>query len=105
MTHPLPSSGLPFPSFFPPGEGDTAGQATMSPGFTPRPPSFLSFPIHILFRFWLPIYIGGSDRKESACSAGDLDSIPGLESPVKGMATHSSILAWRIPWTKEPGGL
>ena len=23
----------------------------------------------------------------------------------KGMATHSSILAWRVPWTKEPGGL
>jgi len=23
----------------------------------------------------------------------------------EGMATHSSILAWRIPWTKEPGGL
>ena len=23
----------------------------------------------------------------------------------KGMATHSNILAWRIPWTKEPGGL
>ena len=30
----------------------------------------------------------------------------GLEDPmVKGMATHSSILAWRIPWTEEPGGL
>ena len=28
--------------------------------------------------------------------------IPGWE---KGMATHSSILAWRIPWTEEPGGL
>ena len=28
------------------------------------------------------------------------------ESPLeKGMATHSSILAWRIPWTEEPGGL
>ena len=28
----------------------------------------------------------------------------GLEDPLeKGMATHSSILAWRIPWTKEPG--
>ena len=28
------------------------------------------------------------------------------EDPLKkGMATHSSILAWRIPWTKEPGGL
>ena len=30
----------------------------------------------------------------------------GQEDPVeKGMATHSSILAWRIPWTEEPGGL
>ena len=31
---------------------------------------------------------------------------PGQEDPlVKGMATHSSTLAWRIPWTEEPGGL
>ena len=30
----------------------------------------------------------------------------GWEDPLeKGMATHSSILAWRIPWAKEPGGL
>ena len=30
----------------------------------------------------------------------------GWEDPVeKGMATHSSILAWEIPWTEEPGGL
>ena len=30
----------------------------------------------------------------------------GLEDPlVKWMATHSSILAWKIPWTEEPGGL
>ena len=30
----------------------------------------------------------------------------GLEDPLeKGMVTHSSILAWRIPWTEEPGGL
>ena len=30
----------------------------------------------------------------------------GQEGPLeKGMATHSSILAWRIPWTKEPGKL
>ena len=36
----------------------------------------------------------------------DVDSIPGLgRPPEKGMATHSSILAWRIPWTAEPGGL
>ena len=31
---------------------------------------------------------------------------PGWEDPLeKGMATHSSILAWRIPWTENPGGL
>ena len=41
---------------------------------------------------------GGSAGKESACSGEDLDSIPGLEDPLeKGKATHSSILAWRIP--------
>ena len=41
--------------------------------------------------------------KEYACSAGDLGSIPGLgRSPGEEMATHSSILAWKIPWTEEP---
>ena len=31
---------------------------------------------------------------------------PDQEDPLeKGMATHSSVLAWRIPWTEEPGGL
>ena len=49
---------------------------------------------------------GGSDGKESACSAGDLGSILGLgRSLEEGLATHSSILAWRIPGTEEPGGL
>ena len=44
--------------------------------------------------------------KESACNAGDPSSIPGLgRSPDKKMATHFSILAWRIPWTEEPDGL
>ena len=41
---------------------------------------------------------GGSDGKESACSAGDPGLIPGWEDPLEeGMATYSSILAWRIP--------
>ena len=44
--------------------------------------------------------------KESACNAGDLGLIPGREDPLeKEMATHSSILAWRIPWTEEPDRL
>ena len=43
---------------------------------------------------------GSSAGKESASNAGDLGSIPGLgRSLEKGKATHSSILAWRIPWT------
>ena len=47
--------------------------------------------------------------KGSACNAGDirhLGSISGLDDPLEeGMATHSSILAWTIPRTEEPGGL
>ena len=36
----------------------------------------------------------------------DKGSIPGREDPLeKEMATHSSVLAWRIPWTEEPGRL
>ena len=36
----------------------------------------------------------------------DMGSIPGLKrSPEKEMATHSSVLAWEIPCTEEPGGL
>ena len=43
---------------------------------------------------------GGSAGKESACNVGDLGLIPGLgRSPGEGTATHSSILAWRTPWT------
>ena len=48
----------------------------------------------------------GSDSKASACSAGDPGSIPGSGDPLeKEMATHSSILAWKIPWTEKTGSL
>ena len=47
----------------------------------------------------------GSVVKNLPANAGDLGSIPGREDPLeKGMAAHSSVLAWRIPWTEEPGG-
>ena len=50
---------------------------------------------------------GGSDSKaESVCNAGDLGLIARLgRSLEKKMATHSSILVWRIPWTEEPDRL
>ena len=47
--------------------------------------------------------------KNPSANAGDIkdvSSIPGFgRSPGEGPATHSSILAWRIPWTEEPGRL
>ena len=65
------------------------------------------------WRSWNPIYLltltyftGGWDGKKSTCNAGDMNLIPGLEDPLKkGVASHSNILAWRTPWTEEPGKL
>ena len=49
---------------------------------------------------------GVSDGKVSACNMGEPGLIPGSEDPLeKEKATHSSILAWPIPWTEEPDGL
>ena len=49
---------------------------------------------------------GGSDGREPTRSAGDLSSVLGGEGSLEeGMAAHSCIPAWRIPWTEEPGGL
>ena len=48
---------------------------------------------------------GGSDGKESAFNGRDPGLIPGSgRSSGEGMATHSSVLAWKNPWTEEPGG-
>ena len=49
---------------------------------------------------------GDSAGKESACTWGDLGSIPGSgRSPGVTQEMATSILAWRIPWTEEPGRL
>ena len=48
----------------------------------------------------------GSNGKKSTSNAVDPSLILSQEDPLeKGIATHSSIPAWRIPWTEEPGGL
>ena len=57
--------------------------------------SHCGFNLHFLM---IESSFGGSDGKEAACNAEDLGSIPGSgRSLEKGMATHSSILAWGIP--------
>ena len=50
---------------------------------------------------------GGASGKEPSCQCKRFKrSSLGQEDPLEeGMATHLSILAWRIPWTEEPGGL
>ena len=51
---------------------------------------------------------GGTGGKEPAANAGDMRDVLSLgqEDPLEeGMANHSSILAWRVPWTEEPVGL
>ena len=45
-------------------------------------------------------------HKESTYNAGDMGLIPGGEDPLnKEMAIHYTILAWKVPWTDEPGKL
>jgi len=52
------------------------------------------------------IFLGGSGSKESSCNVRDPGLILGSGRLLEmRMAIHSSILAWRIQWTEEPGGL
>ena len=52
------------------------------------------------------MYMYGTAAKNLPDNIGEAVSIPGLRRPPReGMATHSSILAWKIPWTVAPGGL
>ena len=57
----------------------------------------------------VPLGFPSGSGKQSTCTAGaegDEVQIPGSgRSPEKGHGNHSSVLAWRIPWTEEPGGL
>ena len=51
-------------------------------------------------------FSGGSVVKNMPANAGDLGSILGWEDPLeREMATHSSTLAWEIPWTEDLGRL
>ena len=77
-----------------------------------RRPQFDSWVGKILWRrdrLPYPVFMGfpcGSAGKESDCNVRNLGSIPGLGRYLeKSTATHSSTLAWRIPWTVESAGL
>ena len=55
---------------------------------------------------YLRVFPGDSVENNSLANEGDISSIPGLgRSLEEEIATHSSILALKISWTEEPGGL
>ena len=68
-------------------------------------PKYIEFYKFMSSSLWTS-FPGGSEVKASACNTGDPVQSLGQEDPLeKEMATHSSILAWRIPWREEPGRL
>ena len=61
--------------------------------------------VHINFKKKI-VFLVAQTVKNLPANAGELGSIPDREDPLeKEMATHSSTLAWKIPWTEEPGRL
>ena len=54
--------------------------------------------------YTLPLTIEKSRTEQGACMLSMFAAIY-MVSPEKAMAPHSSTLAWKIPWTEEPGGL
>ena len=107
--------------------GEAAGESAGGAGHleanevqVPFPPSYLYFPwrilmmvsvsvwtaLHSCHRYLLHAYPGGSVVKNLPAKAGDTGLILGEGNPLeREMATYSSILAWQIPLTEEPGGL
>ena len=66
---------------------------------------------HVLFSFYKGYCTHGASLLDQtvknlpAMKETQVQSLGREDPPEKGMATHSVILAWRIPWTGEPGGL
>ena len=84
------------------------------PDFRKSERSANKWPAFLLCKIWLELsygwgFPGGSDGKESACNAETQVWLLGQEDPWErkwlSPPTHSILLAWRILWTKEPGGL
>ena len=64
-----------------------------------HPSNFLSF--HVLYCYFLAQMV----KNLPAMQETQVQPLGWEDSLEKGMATHSSVLAWRIPWTEEPSGL
>ena len=65
----------------------------------------MSYSRAALFPFALKSRIQGFESSELSLRQHSWFASAHLHSPEKAMASHSSILAWKIPWTEEPGRL
>ena len=82
-------------------KSDPRKPSTGSPPWAayPKLPTGFSYP----YSYWAPD--GSNGKKLSAVRQTWVQRLGQEQSLEKGRATHSSILAWEIPWTEEPGGL
>ena len=88
-----------------PGKNTGVGSHALLQGIFPTQ-GLNPYLFYALVGMFLPLlgFPSGSDGTESDCNEGDLGSIREWgRLPGEGMATYSSILGWRIPWTEEPG--
>ena len=93
-----------------PGTEEPGGLPSMEPHRVGHDWSDLAAAAAAAINIWGCLYNlgfpGGSDSRESACNTGIGVQFLGQEVTLeKEMTTHSSIFAWRIPWTEEHGGL
>ena len=84
-----------------------AGDPGSIPGLGRSPREGIGYPLQ--YRLTTPVFLGspgGSSSKESACDTRNLGSPWGWDDSLEeGMATHSSILAWRTPMDRGAWGL
>ena len=61
--------------------------------------------LRMVYVFWLQPHMAQTVKNLPAMRETRVQSLGQEDSLEEGMATHPSVLAWRIPWTEEPGGL
>ena len=116
----FPNGHVSHPPYLPSTTGEKIADGFVSPGLIYLHLEEACFPVDHraeIFHFTSPSIRNLSDLLQIyylwaslvaqmvSCNAGDPGSNPGEDPLEEGMATHSSILVWRIPWTKEPGRL
>ena len=87
-----------------PGRLQSLGLHTVRYGLKQLSTPYIPLFYHLLYIFWASL-VAQTLKNLPAMRETQIQSLDWEDPLEKRMATHSSILAWRIPWTGEPGGL